>query len=268
MEKLARWMARNRVLAKSLLCVGLCTCYTMLLVLGVHWWIVILIDLFMIFFSCVFVDSSAVKLQQKPLKALSDHCDPYPLLQETAELLTCGFSGVTEQAIRINHCLALREIGQYQKSWELLSAMNIDRHAGTLPQVKFVYYCNLCDVLTLMGRYPEAEVWYQKAIQIYQDMPENKAKQSLREAVEGMAADAWYRRGDYGQARACISARQPETLNNRVDQALFYARCCIAMSEPEAARQSLEFVITYGNRLYAVAQARYLLEQMPSFDAK
>lgn len=262
MEKFARWVAQNRVLAKTLFSVILCVCYSMLVILGVWLWVVVLIDLLVIFFVCAWVDGSSGKLMQRPLKALSDECDPYPLLQETAEQLTYGFSGVTEQTIRINHCLALREIGQYQQSWELLSAINIDRELGLLPQVKFVYYCNLCDVLTLMGRYPEAEVWYQKAIQIYQDMSENKMKQALREAVEGMAADAWYRRGDYAQARACISARQPEKLNNRVDQALLYARCSIALGEPDVARQALEFVIAYGNRLYAVTEARYLLDTL------
>ena len=262
MDKLARWGAQNRVLAKTLFSAILCACYSMLVVLGVWLWVVVLIDLLVIFFVCVWVDASSEKLMQKPLKALAEFCDPYPLMQETAEQLTYGLSGVTEQAIRINHCLALREIGQYQQCWELLSAINIDRHAGTLPVVKFTYYCNLCDVLTLMGRYPEAEVWYQTAIQIYRDMPENKMKQALREAVEGMAADAWYRRGGYAQARACISACRPEKLNNRVDQALLYARCSIAMGEADAARQSLEFVIAYGNRLYAVTEARYLLDTL------
>lgn len=259
MNDFARWVAKNRMLAKILFSVVLCGCYSMLLVLEVPVWIVIVVNCLTVFFVCLWADASSGKLLMEPLRMLSDQCDPYPLLEETALQLTYGFKGTMLQQLQINHALALRETGQYQRSWELLSSINIDHYNGTLPYVKFVYYCNLCDILTRLGRYPEADVWYQKAIQIYQAMPENKVKHQFREAVEGMAADAWFRRGEYDKALEYMKVRQPEKLSNRVDQALLCARCFIAMGDKDGARKPLEYVITNGNRLHAATQARFLL---------
>lgn len=266
MNSFARWVARNRTLAKVLFGTLLCVCYSSLVLLDVPLWIVVPIDLFVVLFVCLWVDASIIKLLQDPLKALDEGCDPYPLLQETAVQMGYGYRGVTDQANRINHALALRCAGQYQQAWEVLTAINIDRYSGTLPATKYVYYNNLEDVLTLMGRYPEAEIWYQKAVQIYQDMPENRMKRQLREAVEGAAASAWFRRGEYAKARECLNALHPQQLRSRVHHALLYAQCCIAEGNPEGARQPLEFVINWGNRLAAVQVAQELMNQLTLFD--
>ena len=266
MEGFARWTAKHRTLAKVLFGTILCVCYSSLILLDVPLWVVAGIDLFVVLFVCLWADASILRLLQKPLQALDESCDPYPLLQETALQMTYGYKGVTEQANLINHAVALRCAGQYQQAWELLSAINIDRYSGTLPATKYVYYNNLDDLLTQMGRYPEAEVWYQKAVQIYQDMPDNKMKRQLQETVEAAAASAWFRRGEFGRAREALNAIHPEKLRNRVEHALLYAKCCLAEGNPESARQPLQFVIDWGNRHCAVQEARNLMSQLPVID--
>ena len=48
----------------------------------------------------------------------------------------------------------------------------------------------------------------------------------------------------------------------RVYNALLYAQCCIAEGNPEGARQPLQFVIDWGNRLDAVQIAKELMCQL------
>lgn len=262
MKGLDRWMAKHRKLAKWLFGALLVGCYSLLLVLGISLWAVILIDLFVLLVNSVHIDGSYGRLQKKPIQDLVENRDPYPLLQETTEQLSYGITGVMEQIVRINHGLALREVGQYQDALELLNSINIDRYAGTVPYNRFVYYENLCDILTLTGNYPEAEVWYQKAVQIYQDMPENKLKQKLRPSVEAMAAEAWFRRGEYEKAIECANTQYPPEAINQINQAMLIARCYIALGQLEEARKPLEFVVAKGNRLHAVAQARAMLNNI------
>jgi tetratricopeptide (TPR) repeat protein len=209
--------------------------------------------------NSVHIDGSLTRLQKNPLQILNNDCDPYPFLQETTEQLTYKTTGVMEQTIKINHAAALREVGRYQDALDLLNSINIDRYSGTVPVHRFVYYHNLTDILSLVGNYSEAEVWYQKAVQIYQDMPENKLKQNLRPLVEAMAADAWFRRGEYEKAIECSKALYPTEPCNQINQAMLIARCYIALGQPEEARKPLEFVVAKGNRLHAVAQARAML---------
>jgi tetratricopeptide (TPR) repeat protein len=264
MQGIRRWMAKNRTLAKILICSFVVFCYSSFILQGVSPWIVVLIDLFFVFFFCFWVDVIIYQLPMPAIKAMDEKCDPYPLLEETTRQLQYGYKGTLDQTNRINHACALRQIGQYQQALDVLCGINIDLYSGTIPATKFVYYNNLMDVLTLMGRYGEAEVWYQKAIQIYKDMPNNKIKKQLTETVESAAAYAWFRRGEYAKAIEALNATHPKRLSSQVGHALLYARCCIAEGNAEAARQSLQFVIERGNRFYAVQEAMYLLGQISS----
>lgn len=259
MKWLDRWMAKNPTLAKWLFGTLLVGCYSLLALLGVPVWAVVLIDLFVLLVNSVHIDGAYGRLLKKPIQALINDCDPYPMLQETTEQMSYGIAGNMEQVVKINHGLALMEVGRYQDALDLLNSINIDRYAGTLPVTRFTYYNNLTCILTLMGEHPEAEVWYQKAVQIYQDLPDGKLKQSLRPAVESMAADAWFRRGEYEKAIECTNALYPPEPCNQISQAMLVARSYIALGRPEEARKPLEFVLSKGNRLHAVSQARAIL---------
>lgn len=262
MGGVARWVAKHRTLARITLGVIFGCWLGMLLEMGVWLWLVVLLGVLAVFFVCLWVGSSGPYLLIAPTKALNEGCDPYPLLREAQEQLTYRNTGPNEQLLCLDQCVALRYAGEYQQALEQLNAINIDRYAGTLPTSKFVYYNNLTDLLSVMGHFSEAEIWYQKAVQIYQDLPENKAKEKLRQLVDYLTADAWFRRGDYSQAIACVNALQPKTLVERIDRAMLYARCCAAMGQPERAKEQLEFVLAYGNRLYAVTEARYMMDQI------
>lgn len=262
MQSIRRWMAKNRTLAKVLACTSMVTCYSSLLLLDVPLWIVLIIDLFMVFYFSVWVDVSIGKLVQPAIQMMNEQCDPYPLLEETARQMHYGYKGTMEQTNIINHACALRNCGQYQQALDLLLGINIDRNSGTLPAAKFVYYNNLSDLMTLMCYYAEAEVWYQKQVQIFGDMPENKIKKSLRQTMESATASAWFRRGEYAKAQAALNAMQPKELSHQVGNALLYARCCIAQGYPEGARQPLQFVLDNGNRFFAVQEARDLLSKL------
>ncbi|MBQ7416288.1 MAG: hypothetical protein IJW14_04555 [Oscillospiraceae bacterium] len=262
MQSIRRWMAKHRILAKVLVCTTMVICYSSLLLVDVTPWLVVAVDLFMIFFFNIWVDVSIANLVTPTIKTLNEQCDPYPMLEETERQLHYGYKGTLDQTNRINYACALRQIGQYQQALDVLNDINVDRYGGLQAVSKYVYYNNLMDVLTMMGRYAEAEIWYQKAVQIYKDLPENRIKKQLADSVESAAAYAWFRRGEYEKAKETLNATQPKELCNRVGHALLYARCCVAEGNLDAAREPLEFVIQCGNRLYAAQEAQILLQQI------
>lgn len=263
MEKITRWMAKNRLAAKLLLLVPLGVAYGLLLLdLDAPIWAYFLLELLLAFIISVYVDACGQYLQKKPLQVLNETCDPYPFQQELKEQLTYNNTDAAKQVLLINYSMTLRETGEFQQSWEILDGIHIDQLAGTLPSVKATYYNNLADILTLLERFEEAEIWYGKALEIYQDMKENRFKRQLAPAIEAARADHYYRAGEYRRAMEVLDGIPRDALRAQVDAALMYARCCIALGETDSAREKLEFVIRNGNRLHCVHVARELLESL------
>lgn len=263
MDQLRRWMAKNRLLAKILLGAVLCGAYTWLFYLWhVPVWIIVPLDLFLLFWNHAYVDAQGDKLLKQPMKILDDYCDPYPFLQEVQVQMGYSYTKAAKQAIQINYALALRSVGQIQQAWEHLDSIHIDRYPGLLQHVKVVYYNNLTDILTQLGRYEEAEIWGRKAIQIYQDLPENEMKQRLHLLVLELQAESCFRKGEYAKAVEALDALPAACLREQVDRALLYAQCCIALGQTESAKEKLRFAAEKGYKLYAAAQARQLLEQI------
>lgn len=216
---------------------------------------------FSLLFSCyTFVNSVSDLLLREPLEKLEQGCDPYPLLAEVEihmKKLPDSFQG---QMIQINYALALVQTGSYEKALEVLEAVDMDKYPN--PIAKFIYYNNLCDLMTRLDRYPEADSWYRKSLEILDSMPNNRLKGRLDRTVEMNAIEALYRDQDYVGALRRLARIPCPTPRAVVDAALLAARCNLALEEWDKAKEKLQYVIDNGNRLQCVTEARALLETL------
>lgn len=262
MEKLNRWIAKHPTTCRVSgmifwICLGV-----IWLQLGMPMWVFAVLC-FLFFISLWLVLSTCgAYLLKKPLEILQKECDPYPFLKEMNEQRTYPGNDTIKQLREIDYALALRCVGEYEKAFALLSSINIDKHAGMLPNAKVIYYNNLMDLCALMGKHQEAVIWYEKTMQIFRDMKPGKPKEQLRKAVESNRAIVHFCKGEYEQALQALGQVKVENLNDRIENAMMYARTYLAMGEAEKAVRPLKFVSENGNKLYVVTEAKALLEKI------
>jgi tetratricopeptide (TPR) repeat protein len=216
---------------------------------------------FSLLFSCyTFVNSVSDLLLREPLEKLENGCDPYPLLQE-AELqmkhLPDSFQG---QMIQINYALALVQTGSYEKALETLEAVDMDKYPN--PIAKFIYYNNLCDLMTRLDRYPEADSWYRKSLEMLDSIPNKRLRERLDRTVEMNAIEALYRDQDYSGALRRLARIPCPTPRSVADAALLAARCNLGLEEWDKAKEKLQYIIDNGNRLQCVTEAKALMDTL------
>ena len=263
MKSVYRWIANHTGLCRGILFLGL-TAFTIFAASleYVSFLSVYLIDLFIWLLVGHFIAAVPAKLLQEPIELVDQQCDPYPLLQELEQQMARKSNTAQGQLTELNYAMALRTVGQNQKAASTLESINIDRFPSTSPYTKYIYYNNLSDVLFALDRVTEARIWHRKAVQIYNDLPENKMKQQLSETCQISHAEALYYEGDYSQAlqkAAWIKCRSKRQL---LDTALLAAKCHIALEEPEKAREKLQYVVDNGNSLHIVEESKALLENL------
>ena len=221
-----------------------------------------LIDLGIWFLVGRFIAAAPAKLMREPIEIMDQQCDPQPLLKEMERQMARGERGPQRQLTELNYAGALRVAGQDRKCAEILEQINVDRYPGISPYSKFTYYNNLSDVLFALGRDQEALIWHRKAMQIYNDLPENKLKQQFIQTVQLSEADVFYHTGDPENALRKVAWIKCSSKRQLLDAALLAAKCHIVLEEPEKAREKLQYVIDNGNKLHIVEEAGQLLETL------
>lgn len=260
MKSVYRWISGHTGLCRGILFLGL-TAFTIYAASFeyVSFLSVYLVDLVVWFFAGRFIAMAPAKLLQEPIEIMDQQCDPYPLLEEIERQMGRKDNSAQGQLTELNYAMALRTVGEDQKAAGILESINIDRFPSTSPYSKFVYYNNLSDVLFAVGRNTEAVIWHRKAMQIFDDLPENKMKQQLAETSQISRSEVLYHQGEYEDAlrkAAWIKCRSQRQL---LDVALLAAKCHMALEEPEKAREKLQYVMDHGNKLHIVEEAKQLL---------
>lgn len=214
-------------------------------------------------FSCtISISTAPMKLLKRPLEILQQQCDPYPFLEEAKAQLGYGGSNADLQVRQINYAMALRQIGQYEQAENLLRSINIDQHPGLLPIIKVVYYNNLMDMCALRGKYQEVRIWYEKTVQIFSGIKEGKQKAQLANTVAANRAEYCFAGGAYDEALRIREENRPENLLQQIETAMFCARVYLLQGKREQAAEALRFVEQFGNKVYAVQEARQMLAEM------
>lgn len=191
-------------------------------------------------------------------------CDPFPMLETTAFLLTKNGKGRAAQrkkiVFSINHAVALRDIGEYEQAYALLH--RVPPRPDMPPQVHAVFYNNLADLFHHMGNYEEADAAHEQFLRWEQAITNQSIRQTLDQTLHSAVAAWFYRKGDYQAVKSRLDQIETKSLSSQVDNALLYARACIKLGEYDTAREKLAFVIQNGNRLHAVTEARSLQETL------
>ncbi len=263
MKTFYRFCSKYRTPAKILLGLFLCGAYSLFLWwLHAPIWLHPILWLLLIFINHVAVDSFRNKLLVPAIQQMDDACDPYPLLGELDVQASYPASESMRQIYLINRATALRNIGEFETALTLLRGINIDKSPSTVATIKFIYYNNLADLYHLLGHFDEADVWNEKAQQIWRDLPENKQKQQFSLNVRAASAEALFRKGEYAEAMVLLDQLDFPALRGRVDMALLYARCALQTGNVETAKIKLQFVLQNGNRLFCVEEARKILAEI------
>lgn len=261
MEKIKRWAAKHFYVLLILLPVSLGIAMACIPDEGIWGSLIGLLLWSVMLFVLLRIIILRDRYLRKALEAMKNDCDPYPLLQETQEQLTYPGPKSGRQIMEINYALALREVGEYDKAQALMESISIDKHA-TIPAVKLVYYNNRMDICALTGRYAEAVVWYEKTAQIFQDLRPGKQKEQLRHAVEQNLALFHYCKGEFDLTLQVLRQAKPQNMNERIENAMMFARTYLAMGETEKAKKPLRFVAENGNKLYFATEAKELLTRI------
>jgi len=263
MNRFTHWMATHSLLAKIIFSVFLCTVYTGLLVfLKVGYGGIVIFDLILILATICYVDSCSVKLLNAAIRVLNEQCDPYPLLQESKRQLASAKTGMLKQQLLINYYAAKVSLGEYQAVYEGLSAIHVDKYPGFSPSAKFVYYNNLSSVCDDLKLTDQAEIWYQKSLQLYQDLKSSKQKEQLRESMEEAKIQSLIRKQEYIQALQLLNTFSASTLYKKVHASFSASQIYLAQGMPEKAREHLQYVITHGNKLHVVTLAKELYQSI------
>lgn len=200
----------------------------------------------------------------RAVKILDEQCDPYPLLEELRFLMPYAQSGIYRQVLLINESMAFGYIGETGRALALLQSINIDQYPGMPIMMKCVYYNNLALYHLYHGDFEKADIWQQKAAEIYRGLKKNKKTQPLEQAIRTTAAEIACFKKDYDGARAIFGTVADTSMRSAVDNALLLARIDIGQTRYDEARQKLLFVMERGNRLVNVKIAEELLAALPA----
>ena len=260
MHKLNRWIVRHTRLSKLIAAVIITALSFLLLNPNVMPFLMRYLIVFSsLFYGFLFINTAPERLIRGPLQILEEQCDPYPILEETSFLMEVGGNDKLTQIARINYAMALRQVGEFEKVLSILE--NISREQlDSAPELnRLVYANNMADVLSNLDRFDEAEIWYERTMDIYRNLPEGKIKESCRKPMMLSEAESLYRTGNYTDALRKVSAIPCQTRRFLMDATLLAARCDLALNQPEKATEKLNYIIANGNKLYCVEQAKRML---------
>lgn len=264
MKRIYRWIANHSRLSKFIMAFSITLlCYVALDPNTFSFGSRFLITFSLLFSGYLSINTMPERLMREPLDILEQQCDPYPFLEEMERQMPLIQDNFQGQLTTINYAMALAQTGQNEKALEVLESINIDRFPTASPFAKFVYCNNLCDVMMRMERFNEADIWYRKARDIYQDLPNNKLKQRFDRTAQMNEIEALYREQEYPTALRKLSRIPCQTQRALMDAALLAARCNLGLAEYDKAREKLQYVIDHGNRLACVDGAKNLLEKLP-----
>jgi len=272
-QKIDLFFSKHRHLSQALFPALVSFLLTFSLLLVKQYLIFFILFCFMTLFLLLFVSVAPTRLSLQGIQELSKG-NPYPLLNITEALLSFNLSESQKQATIINHCEGLRYTGKYKEAYEHLNELNIDK-IPTAINTKIVYYANLSDLCSLLGKYDESIFYYKKVTTLFSDMKEGAVKRNIQNSYVLTFLDIQNR---------LITRRYDEVINL---SALFLANqgpqkrvsaitdvslaCALAhfqKGEFSLAKNHLYGIIQNGRMLYAVTEAKNLLSTIESQENK
>ncbi len=201
-------------------------------------------------------------IQIKDIHYMSDDCDPFPLLKSSERLLSYNLSTISRRSVLINYCVALRNTGDYEKAYELLKSIDLHDLNEKDYMIRCILLNNLADICALLKKEDE-EVYYRRTFfEVYDKMPEGANKKSLFNSHMLTLADRAFHDEEYEKCIDILKDYKPLNKENDISVSLFKAQIYLKLDEKENAVHLLNHVITNGNKLYSVVEAKKLLEEI------
>lgn len=212
--------------------------------------------------SMLLVSSASTALTMSVVKKLNDECDPYPLLEMSEKIIAHTKSTSEGITARINRCVALLDMGEYEKYLAEMRDIAIESHLGILPQTKFVYYNNLSVAYIALDDAEKARIWLEKSAEFLPAVKNKKISASLKDTHLFTNAELLILEGKPEEASELLKAVENNSRARSVHLALASARANAALGNIERATEDLKYVIATGNKLYAVTEAKELLGKL------
>ena len=230
--------------------------------LKLSYFIVIPCALFLLFLAVLYVNIAAFLLMKKAIQQLKDSCDPYPLLEAATCLSKMSKSFRGRNMLRLNKSAALISLG---RAYEAISELNDSDIIIGLPlEFKAVYYNNLGCAYIVIGQADKGERLIDKAVAIITDIKNEKIKHEFYYVAQMNYALIKYINNEFKEYEEIIGDIEKTgiCLKNTIDISLLLAKIYIKTNRIAEVKEKLQYVIDKGNKLYAVDEAKELLEQI------
>lgn len=261
--KILMLLAKNRIAARWIL-----LALVFLFVFALCFFDIPVIILLLIYFALMFIVYIFVEvytpaiIQQKYVNMLINDCDPFPLLKVSEELLSYDINPGVRKNILINYCVALRNTGDYEKTYEALKSIDLDSFHENDISTKLICLNNLSDICSLLDKPEESLDYAQRLIELYEKMPEGRLKNILKPSIQGIYADRCFLLGEYDKALEMAQNHKTKNRCSEIQLYVFLGKIHLKLGDTENARQCLNFAVTNGNKLYSVVEAKAILANM------
>lgn len=261
--KLLKWIARNKRAAFWLFFVAETVIFGSILLKcnagGASIAVLIVIGALV---NAIYVGSVKGQISKGALDKLVNSGDPEPLLAVTMELMENKNNEAERLNLIINHCVALREMGELERARDMLEGIDIDKSAGKAPYIQFVYYHNYADICRLLGDIERCKALYGRAMQIYEHQLKGSAKDSLRNIVLFDEAHILFDEAhmlyddcDMEGVLDRLDKIKDAPLTTRMEAELLRARVFIKKGMKKEAMAGLDSVIATAPKFYAARVA-------------
>ncbi|MBR2986452.1 MAG: hypothetical protein IKC63_00380 [Clostridia bacterium] len=213
----------------------------------------------------IVIATASARLAGRAAKILNEECDPEPLLDETAYLLSHFRKGnPIRYSFMIDRSTALIESGRREEAYQLLKSIPYQTFLPQYLMAYAIYHHNLYCLADRLGKTDEAEYHYFEARRVFPSVKIPAQRDMLLRSFG--IGDICYalRHGDYKYAIDDLLKNPGGDRRGRVTAALLLARAYLMAGDEAAARDRLLYVIREGNKLVDVQDAKALLSTLPA----
>ena len=242
------------------LCTPVCLLAVLWAVKHNHLFFIVGVSLLVIFFSCLCGTFASGQLVSFALNRLHKHCDPQPLLEETADQLAYVKNAANRSVLTINRAAALMETGEHRQALELLEALDVQK-PRLAPSMRLVYYHNLTTAAIYCNEAEKAARYYQDAQTLLPAIRDKEQHATAHRELADLHAALLLSQGHADEALSTLTNHPADNLYQRVHHAFLLAQIALLKKDAQLARTQLTFVVKNGGDLHVSALALTLLER-------
>ena len=263
MEKTQLFCIKHKTLATFIGCLVFIIPFTVIYkTLGIPFAAYLIACIIFALAAILTVSTAATALTLPAVQKLNDECDPYPLMAVSEKIIARTKSTVESLNAKLNFCVAVSNLGQYEKNLELLRSITIEAFPGILPQTKFVYYNNLSSAYVSLGDAETARIWFEKSGEVLSAIKNKTAAAVYNDTHRFNESELLLLEGRAEEALAILKTVENNCRARSVYLALSTAKAHIMLGDTISAKTALDYVIATGNKLYAVTEAKELLARI------